>query len=404
MEKTGIKWKKRGQVIGLFSLLSVIAFAQQEQAHRKMTVSGYIQGQYQYAEKGGVLQVGAPNEHPGKAFDRIGIRRGRLKVAYEEGIASAVFQLDATEKGVGIKDAYLLVSDPWLKRIALKAGVFGRPFGQEIAYSSSQRESPERATVFRTLFPDERDLGVTLRWKGGADSPLSFLRLEAGWFAGNGIKQETDSRKDFIGQLGVDKGWGRMFHLSVGVSYYNGSVYQGSERVYTMSGGRFVLNDHPDNKGRFAKREYLGFDVRFTLDSPLGKSQLRGEYLTGKQPGSETGSKSPNASQLPSGDVYIRNFRGGYLMLVQGIGKSPFSAVLKYDWYDPNTGTNTAGATTAGDVARSAFGAGAVWQAHKQVRVQAYYEWNWNEKTAHIPAFSEDIRDNLFALRLQYAF
>ncbi|MCD7916396.1 MAG: hypothetical protein LUG96_14820 [Tannerellaceae bacterium] len=129
---------------------------------KKLKVSGYIQTQYQYGQKDASLKVGSANENMEDAFNRIGIRRGRIKFTYEEGIASGVFQLDITEKGVSFKDAYLNVKDPWVGTNALRAGVFDRPFGYEISYSSSRRESPECSTVFQTLFPDERDLGAML--------------------------------------------------------------------------------------------------------------------------------------------------------------------------------------------------------------------------------------------------
>ena len=51
---------------------------------------------------------------------------------------------------------------------------------------------------------------LTLRAK--ETSPIGFLRLDAGLFAGNSINRETDSRKDFIGRLGAEKeigNWGK---------------------------------------------------------------------------------------------------------------------------------------------------------------------------------------------------
>ncbi|MDR3062269.1 MAG: hypothetical protein LBU57_09190, partial [Dysgonamonadaceae bacterium] len=67
---------------------------------QKLKVSGYIQTQYQQGEKDASLNVGTGNEKPGEdSFGRIGIRRGRIKFLYEDGIASGVFQLDITEKG-----------------------------------------------------------------------------------------------------------------------------------------------------------------------------------------------------------------------------------------------------------------------------------------------------------------
>ncbi len=375
---------------------------------KKFKVSGYIQAQYQHGQQDASLKVGTTNEDPEESFDRFGIRRGRIKFTYDEGIASGVFQLDITEKGVGIKDAYLAVKDPWWGTNSLKAGVFDRPFGYEISYSSSRRESPERSTIFQTLFPEERDLGAMLTLQAAKTSPWNILKLEAGLFAGNGIKQETDNYKDFIGHLSANKNIGSDIKLSGGVSYYNGGVYQGTSKVYTMAGNGFVLNDNADNKGEFAKREYFGIDAQLAANSALGMTQLRGEYLFGEQPGTSSSTKSPNASALPTTDTYIRNFSGGYVMLVQDLGKLPLSAVLKYDWYDPNTKVsgNEIGQNgiTKADIAQNTFGVGLLWRATNAVRLQAYYEINKNEKSQNLAGYESDRKDNVFTLRLQYKF
>jgi phosphate-selective porin len=385
-------------------------FAQAQESEltkEKLKVSGYLQSQYQWGEQDASLKVGASNENPEESFERIGIRRGRIKFIYEESIASGVFQLDMTEKGVGIKDAYLNIKAPRFNSNAIKAGVFDRPFGNEISYSSSRRESPERSTLFQTLFPEERDLGVQLVLQPPKTSPWNFLKLEAGLFAGNGIKQETDSRKDFIGHLSVDKNMGDIMKIGCGVSYYNGAVFQGTNTVYRMENKKF-LADSIGNKGKFAKREYFGIDARFSALTAMGMSQIRAEYLFGEQPGIEGNSKSPNASTLPSSDTYIRHFQGGYIIFVQDIGKTPFSAVLKYDWYDPNTqvsgneiGLNNTG---NGDLSVNTFGFGLLWRANNNVRLQAYYEINKNETTSNLVAYNDNLKDNVFTLRLQYKF
>jgi phosphate-selective porin len=358
---------------------------------QELKVSGYIQSQFQWGEKDATLKVGAPNENPEEAFNRVGIRRGRIKFVYEKSLASGVFQLDVTEKGTGIKDAYLQIKDPWVNTLALKAGVFDRPFGNEISYSSSRRESPERSTVFQTLFPDERDLGVMLVLQPAKTSPWNFLKLEAGLFAGNGIKQETDSRRDFIGHLSAAKSIGSNLQIGGGVSYYNGSVYPGAGNV-------------------FYQREYIGLDARFSLLSAAGMSQVRAEYLSGKQPGSASSSKSPNASTLPATgtDMYIRHFQGGYVIYIQDFGITPLSSVLKYDWYNPNTRVkgNSIGlnGTGTGDIASQTFGFGLLWRASNSVRMMAYYEINRNERTENIDRYRNDRQDNVFTLRLQYKF
>jgi phosphate-selective porin len=376
------------------------------QAGGGLRASGFVQAQYQWGEADASLKVGAPNEHAGEPFSRVGVRRGFVKLAYDGGAASGVLQVDATEKGVGIKDAYLMLRAPRLGGSALQAGVFNRPFGHEIGYSSAQRESPERSMVTRTLFPEERDVGIQVRLQAADASPWHVLALEAGLFAGNGIKPETDSRRDFIGRLSAAKTFGSRSRLSGGVSYYYGGVYQGSRFVYTMQGKAFAADSSAANVGRFAKRAYAGVDAQWSVRSAWGMTQVRAEYLSGTQPGGATDSKSPNEATLPAGDTYVRRFGGGYVAVVQDAGALPLSAVLKYDRYDPNTGVsgNDVGrhGTGVGDVAFETFGFGVVWRAGANVRLQAYYEIVRNETSASLAAAGGDFRDNVFTLRMQY--
>ncbi|MFA6780028.1 MAG: porin [Paludibacteraceae bacterium] len=379
----------------------------------KLKVSGYIQTQYQHGEEAASLKVGAANEktsiEDGGAFDRFGIRRGRIKFTYTEGIASGVFQLDITEKGVGIKDAYLDIKDPWMKRCGIKAGVFDRPFGYEISYSSSKRESPERSSIFQTLFPDERDLGVALVLTPKKESPFSFLKLTAGIFSGNGIKQDTKSLRDFIGHVSASKTIGSSAKWGTGFSYYLGGVYQGDKRVCEMSGKTFVVDSSASNLGEYAKRQYFGVDGQFEVESPLGTTKLTAEYLWGQQPGTEGSSKSPNGT-LGTQTTFIRNFSGYYVMLVQSIGTTPFSLVGKYDYYDANTEVsgNEVGAadskTGKADFAKSTVGAGAIWRINNALKLTAYYDFNKNEKSDNVKGYDADRKDDVFTLRLQYKF
>lgn len=137
-------------------------------------------------------------------------------------------------------------------------------------------------------------------------------------------------------------------------------------------------------------------------------TQVRGEYLFGTQPGSASSSKSPNASSLTATDTYIRHFSGGYAMLVQDFGTWPVAGVIKYDWYDPNTkiAGNDVGLnhTSKGDVAYQTLGLGLLWRATQAISMQAYYEMVSNEQSEHLLSYAENIKDNLFTLRLQYKF
>lgn len=379
----------------------------------RFKVSAYIQGQYQYGQKDATLKVGDSNEDTDKGFNRIGIRRGRMKFEYNDGIGTGVIQLEVNDKGISFRDLFIGINDPWTKRNKLIAGVFSRPFGYEIPYSTSELESPERATIIQYFFPDDRDLGAMLSLRAPLESPLHFLRLDAGLFAGNSINPDTDNRKDFIGRLSASKNAGQNMRWGLGVSYYNGSVYNPTSTAYKMDGKRFVAIDK-GKSGSFMKREYFGLDAQFAIRTSIGKTELRAEGLWGTQPGIATSSKSPNYSSRPenteANTLYARPFLGYFFYFIQDIGASPFSVVLKYDRYDPNTNINEDEAgregslTTATDLAQNTIGVGALYRFNKHIRLQCYYEFNRNEKSAFLTDYSNDKKDNVLTLRLQYKF
>jgi len=394
-----------------------------------LKITGYIQPQFQWGEQSAALRVGTSNvdaagtgiEAP---FNRIGVRRGRLKFVYDDGgLASGTFQLNIIDKPglsgatIQLKEAFLNVKDPWFNSMAFRAGVFDRPFGNEIAYSSSLLESPERSRIINALFPEEGDLGGMLVLQAPSTSNFNFIKFEGGFFAGNAINPETDNRKDFIGHIIAAKPIGSIAKWGLGVSYYNGGVYQTNNNVYSISGNSFVLNSDATNKGIYAKREYIGFDGQFSVETPLGMTQLRGEYIFGSQPGNAKSGTSPNRAALPTAeDTYIRPVSGWYAIFVQDLGLTPFSVVAKYDVYDPNTAVSgdqlgVSGNFTSGtDVKYSTLGVGTLWRISPQIRLQLYYEFVSNEtstnlsNTSVLKDYSKDLKDNTFTARVQFKF
>lgn len=392
----------------------------------KLKISGYIQAQYQSTQvdslgKGSQdMKVGAGKQGTETTdYNRFGIRRGRIKLAYEDLGCQAAIQFDLTEKGLALKDAYMNILDPWVGYAAVKGGIFDRPFGYEISYSSSRRESPERSRVFQTLFPDERDLGFMLTLQAPKTSPWNVLKLEAGLFAGNGIAQDNDSKKDFIGHLSYSKPIGNS-KVGLGVSMYNGFVAQTNVNVYSVTNGAYVLDATASNKNSFAKRQYLGVDGQVSTSSFLGLTTLRAEYIGGTQPGNGANSSSPKTGNIGGTDnlnttpgiggtdTYIRKFQGGYIHFVQDILDSKHSIEVKYDWYDPNTDLSAAqigvgSKTSKVDVAYSTIGLGYLYRMNNNVRIMAYYDIVSNEKTK-LTGYKADLKDNLFTLRFQYKF
>ncbi len=392
---------------------------------QRFVISGYMQPQWELGQQAAVLRTGKSREdYQDDTYNRVGIRRGRIKFFYDDGnLGSGGFQFNIIEKpGINgsqlqIKELYLNVKAPWNKASSLQAGVFNRPFGFEINYSTSAIESPERAMIITKLLPDECDLGGMVVLRPDKSSPFNFVYFQGGLFAGNGINPETDNRKDFIGQLVANKSFGKNLNLGFGVSYYNGGIYQTNDSVYTMQEDAFSLHVSPDNKGAYAKREYLGFDAQIKYKSILGLTQLRGEYIFGTQPGSANSNCSPSRAQLPIfEDTYVRPFSGGYLMLVQDIGKTPLSAVLKYDLYDPNSAIkgNQVGAantfTGIADIQFNTLGAGLYWQITPDIRTTLYYEFITNERTTALANnnfmkdYAVDRNDNILTFRIQYKF
>lgn len=389
---------KRAILFAAIALVGSTTYAQQESGDEQgqLKISGYIQTQWTWDEAG--IESGKQND--------LSLRRGRLTAAYTNIYGEAVVQVNIVEKGVDVIDAYLKAKSPKIKWGALRAGIFVRPFGYEIDYSSSRREAPENSRVFRTLFPKDRDIGAEVILRGPEETFLKDVTLNAGLFAGNGGQaKETDSGKDFIGHLVYAKSH-KNINIGLGASLYYGGVRlagEESQKAYKLAGGEYVQDESLET-GDYANRHYFGVDGQFSLNSAAGTTKVHAEYLWGKQPGASEGSMSPTGAI--TSDIYCRNFSGYYIQLVQDIGKSKHAVVAKLDGYDPNTKLSKDECLTAGDVAYTSFGFGWLFRANKNLKVTAYYELTSNEKVNKdaLPGYSRDIDDDIFTLRLQYKF
>jgi hypothetical protein len=432
---------------------------------KKIKISGYIQAQVRAAvnydeatdttgtgKTFGTYKYAVGDFAGGKLGDRMGsafqIRRGRVKVAYETDMTQAVVQLDAipfatanvaaptltvvndtikdslgrnhivprtvsttsttvlSGGGVSIKDVYLRFTEPWLKSLAIKAGVYDRPFGFEIGYSSSSRESPERSRLFQTIFPGERDLGVSLEYlpSDNITGIAQYLNLKFGAFTGNGINNETDSYRDLIGRLGVsipltDLNLG----IDAGFSGYVGKVLDLNDSLYEMSGTTFTGTR--GHRNEYIDRQYTGGDVQvYYGDIPvLGGVTIRCEAITGIQPGTKTGTGSPKSDIASTSAVYLRNFMGYYGMLVQNIDPIKSQLVVKYDVYDPNSDLAGTDISSTSEMAFSTVGLGLVYHWDENVKFTAYYDLVKNE-TINVAPFKADVKDDVFTFRIQYKF
>jgi phosphate-selective porin len=398
-------------------------------ALQKLKISGYLQAQYQIIETPGAKSF-AGGDFSAATDNRFMVRRGRIKFAYDSYLTKYVLQFDVTEKGLAIKDAYLNVLDPYLNAFSITAGVFNRPFGYEIPYSSSVRESPERSRFTQTLFPGERDLGAMLTFQMPKTSPLNFLKIDAGFFSGNGTNPEFDKKKDFIGRIGIARATTKEnIKFGLGFSYYNGGIYQGmvtpalpakprAAQTYELKTVgdtvSFVKIVGDSIVGSFHKRSYFGIDGQFTIETPLGLSTIRGEYIAGEQPGTSSSTTSPT-NAIPASDTYLRKISGAYVYFVQSFTGTRLSVVAKYDIYDPNTGisgdqiglkskTGKTSASTAGDIKYNTLGLGLIYAYTPNIKFTAYYDMVKNETSKNLAGYTSDIKDNVWTLRLQYKF
>lgn len=380
----------------------------------KLKITGYVQAQYQRIDTAGAGSFSGGNFGEG-INNRFKVRRGRIKFTYNGGnLSQYVMQFDVIEKGLDIKDMYAKFYDPWVQAVSLTAGVFNRPFGYEIAFSSSVREAPERSRIFQTLFPDERDVGAQISIQGSKSSSWNFLKVDLGMFNGNGPNPETDNKKDFMGHIGINKASKNdSFKYGIGASYYNGGVLQSNDNIYNIkdfNNPQFTasaISIPGIYQGKFAKREYTGMDAQLSLSSGIGSTSLKIEYIQGDQPGSASSSVSPKAKT--SGDTYLREFKGGYINFVQEFTTTPFSFVAKYDWYDPNKNVagndiNSASRFSGADIKYNTLGFGFLYQFDPNIRFTTYYDLVSNETTSNLSGYNNDLKDDVITLRIQYKF
>jgi len=402
---------------------------------QRLKISGYIQTQFQAADSAGQSSFAGGDFKSGQD-KRFAVRRGRVKFTYtspadERGVSTSqyVLQFDVTEKGMAIKDAYIVLTDKWSGWVQLKGGMFDRPFGYEIGYSSSMRESPERGRMSQIIFPGERDLGASIAIQGPKMSNWNWIRLEGGLFNGIGAPSagadasDYDKKKDFIGRLSVNRSSAsEKVRYGIGASVYQGGFRVDNDTIYSIAtdsdGHTGYKVENGNFKGKYADRQYLGADAQLSLAWNAGITTLRAEYIQGEQTGTSSSVNSPRA--VVTSNVYKRNFNGAYIYLVQGLGNSPFQAVIKYDWFDPNTdiegddiGKPVASgfkSTGTSDLRYDTWGFGLAYRWDANAKISAYYDMVSNETSVNIadasgkPSYRKDLKDNVFTLRLQIKF
>ncbi len=387
--------------------------------------TGYIQPQFQIAQS-----AGAPS-YAGGSFStfsqsRFMLRRARVKMDYllpsrtKFPLAVFSFQIDATERGVVVRDMFLKLYENRKNTLSLTTGIFARPFGYEVNLSSAFRETPERGRMSQILMPTERDLGLMASFEPqDKKHPLSHFKFDLGFFNGQGLSGTTDfdSHKDVISRLFIKPYKFNKLEFTGGLSLLLGGWKNGTKYVYSNSKNAsgdviFTVDSSITNLEKTAERHYYGADLQVKLHHGWGETEWRAEYWGGEQPGTATSTTNPGAIPTTNGvplPTYLRHFDGAFLLFLQNIINQRHQLMLKYDWYDPNTnasktqiGKSGTNLTTA-DIRFSTIGVGYGFQVNPQTRLTLYYDIVKNERT-EMAGFKSDLKDNILTCRLHFRF
>jgi hypothetical protein len=387
-----------------------------------LRLSGYIQPQFQVAETKGIKSFEG-GDFGAQVSNRFMLRRSRVRIDYvhfgkeaKPGV-QIVFQFDVNERAITIRDVWGRVFENKLQLFSFTTGMFARPVGFEVNYSSSDRESPERGRMSQLLMKSERDLGAMLTFEPRKkDHQLRHFKMDLGFFNGQGLNAsgDFDNSKDLISRIALKPyPVGKKLIISSGISYLHGGLLQNTKYRYHTSevGGvkKNTVDSAITNIGVVAPRKYYGADLQIKLKNKKGFTELRGEFLTGTQTGTANNSETPAALLTGNDGFHIRRFRGGYVYFLQHLFSERHQLVVKFDWYDPNTkvagkeiglpGSNF----SAANIKYTTAGIGYNYYLTENIKLVLYYARVWNEQT-QLSGYTGDVKDNVFTCRLQFRF
>jgi len=386
-----------------------------------LRITGYMQPQFQVAQADGAPSYAGGNFSQ-FSKSRFMLRRARVKIDYLLTTSSNLpkvlftFQIDATERGVIVRDMFTRLYETKKNYFSMTAGFFARPYGFEVNLGSSYRESPERGRMSQILMPGERDLGVMFSFEPLLKTNKYYhFKLDAGFFNGQGASGTTDfdSHKDFISRFTLKPYNIGKWQIGSGLSFLRGGWKNATKYVYQNGIGSngdkiFIVDSSEKNYGHSSPRHYYGGDIQIKLRHKWGETEWRAEYWFGTQPGTVNSSTNPGTLPLAL-PTYVRHFNGAFFYFLQNIINSHHQLIIKYDWYDPNikvketeigkVNTNF----SSGDIRFNTLGIGYSYHFNPQTKLVLFYERVKNETTA-LPGYISDIEDNVFTCRLQFRF
>ncbi|MBP6431814.1 MAG: porin [Ferruginibacter sp.] len=387
-----------------------------------LKIGGYIQPQYQVAQSKGAKSFEG-GDFSTNTSNRFMLRRSRVRIDYvhftenTKPSVQIVFQFDANERAFTVRDVWGRVFENKWKVLSLTTGMFARPFGYEVNLSSSDRESPERGRMSQLLMKSERDIGAMLSFDvRKKQHRFKNIKIDIGVFNGQGINAPTDfdNYKDIIGRVSLKPiHLSKKITLSAGTSILHGGLLNNTKYTYTtqdVSGIKKVVVDSSiTNIGTKSARQYYGIDAQLKIKQKHGFTELRAEFVTGKQTGLLNSTETPVALLTGNDGFHVRQFNGAYFYLLHNIFSPKHQLIVKYDWYDPNTkvsgkqiGTTGSG-FTATNIKYSTMGLGYLHYITDNVKLVLYYAKVKNENTL-LNGYTKDVKDDVFTCRLQFRF
>src|SRR6266404_2567022 len=147
-------WQKRFITVFFFFFLSIAGYCQRYLADLdssffikdtvrpflkrfdNLRITGYMQPQFQVAQADGAQSFEGGNFSQ-FSRSRFMLRRARVKIDYlltskeKLPLALFTFQIDATERGVIVRDMFIRLYETKKNTLSMTAGFFARPFGFE---------------------------------------------------------------------------------------------------------------------------------------------------------------------------------------------------------------------------------------------------------------------------------
>ncbi len=387
-----------------------------------LKIGGYIQPQFQLASEKGIKSFEG-GDFGTQVSNRFMLKRSRVRIDYvnfgDKQLAGVqiVFQVDANERGFTVRDVWGRIFENKYKLFSFTTGMFARPFGYEINYSSSDRESPERGRMTQLLMKSERDLGAMVSFEPRKKIKyFNNLKIDVGVFNGQGINAtgDFDNTKDVIARISLKPiKLSNKINFSIGASTLQGGLMQNTKYKYYTGNANGIKTSLVDSAAQNlwadAPRKYYGIDAQLRIKNKVGYSEFRAELSGGQQSSTSASSETPTTLLSGTDGFHVRNFNGAYFYYVQSLFSLKHQLVIKYDWYDPNTKVagleiGAQGANlTAANIKYNTLGVGYLNYLTENIKFVIYYARVWNE-TTQLKGYTSDIKDNVLTCRLQFRF